>query len=91
MDSIMSAVASLKVDKTALTVASLSDQSDEKVYWLAQSPYERLRAVEILRQINYGYYQSTARLQRVLEITHLKTIKKAAGRYIDLDDLENLP
>lgn len=74
----MGVIASLKMDKTALTVASLSDPSDEKVYWLAQSPYERLRAVEILRQLNYGYHQSTDRLQRVLEIAHL-------------NDLENLP
>jgi hypothetical protein len=39
-----------------------------KVYWLLQTPYQRLKAVETLRQINYGYHKSSARLQRILEI-----------------------
>jgi hypothetical protein len=59
----------LKVDKSSLSITSLSVPSDEKEYWLAQSPYERLRAVETLRTLNYGLSQSTARLQRILEIT----------------------
>jgi hypothetical protein len=49
-------------------VASLSDPSGDKEYWLSKAPYERLKAVETLRQLNYGYSQSTSRLQRVLEI-----------------------
>ncbi len=65
----MNMLDSLKLDKTAFTVTRLSDPSDEKAYWLSRSPYERLQAVEILRQLNYGYRQSTARLQRVLEVT----------------------
>ncbi len=59
----------LKIDKTSLSITSLSAPSDEKEYWLAQSPYERLRAVETLRKLNYGFSQSTTRLQRVLEVT----------------------
>jgi len=58
-----------KIDKTAFTVASLFDQSDEKSYWLSRTPYERLEAVELMRQIIYGYDPSATRLQRVLEIT----------------------
>ena len=65
----MDEVDALKVDKTSFSITPLSDPSDEKGYWLAQSPYERLRAVETLRKLNYGVRQSTARLQRVLEIT----------------------
>jgi hypothetical protein len=57
---------SLKVDRTAFTVASLEDASDDKLYWLSRTPHERLRHVQILRQINYGH-RATARLQRVLE------------------------
>ena len=60
---------SLKIDKTVFTVTRLSDPSDEKEYWLSRSPYERLQAVETLRRLNYGEHQSTARLQRVLEVT----------------------
>jgi hypothetical protein len=59
----------LKIDKTSFSITSLSAPSDDKGYWLTQSPYERLRAVETLRILNYGFGQSTARLQRVLEIT----------------------
>jgi hypothetical protein len=58
-----------KIDKTAFTVASLFDQSDEKSYWLSKTPYERLEAVELMRQIIYGYDPSAIRLQRVLEVT----------------------
>ena len=65
----MDEVDALKVDKTNFSITSLSAPSDDKGYWLAQSPYERLCAVETLRQLNYGVRQSTARLQRVLEVT----------------------
>jgi len=58
-----------KLDKTTLSVASLTDPSDEKAYWLTKSPYERLAAVETMRQIIYGYNPLTTRLQRLLEIT----------------------
>ena len=57
-----------KLDKTAFAVASLTDESDEKQYWLTKSPYERLRALELMRQIIYGYDPSTERLQRVFEV-----------------------
>jgi hypothetical protein len=57
-----------RLDKTVFSVASLTDESDEKQYWLAKSPYERLRALELMRQIAYGYDPSTERLQRVFEI-----------------------
>ncbi len=56
------------MDKATITVASLRDPSGDKGYWLSHSPYERLQAVEIFRQLNYGYDPSTARLLRVLEV-----------------------
>jgi hypothetical protein len=65
----MDELGALKIDKKNLSINSLSAPSDDKEYWLAQSPYERLRAVETLRKVNYGVRQSTARLQRVLEVT----------------------
>ena len=59
-----------KLDKTAFSISSLEkNDEDEKVYWLSKTPYERLDAVETMRQIVYGYDQITTRLQRVLEIT----------------------
>jgi len=57
----------LKIDRKALSVTSLTDDSGEKEYWLARTPYERLRQVEILRRINYGN-RAAARLQRIFEI-----------------------
>jgi hypothetical protein len=61
-----------KLDKTAFSVASLHDESDEKEYWFSKTPYERLLALEYMRQIAYGYDPSTERLQRVFEIVDLE-------------------
>jgi len=58
-----------KVQRDAFTVASVLEKSDEKSYWLSRTPYERLEAVELMRQIIYGYDSSAIRLQRVLEVT----------------------
>ena len=56
------------IDKTAFSVASLFDDSDEKAYLLTRTPYERLQHMEMLRRINYGS-SATARLQRFFEFT----------------------
>jgi hypothetical protein len=56
------------IKRDAFTAASLFDRSDVKSYWASKTRYERLEAVELMRQIIYGYDPSTARLQRVLEI-----------------------
>jgi hypothetical protein len=58
-----------KIQRKAFTVASVFDDSDEKLYWLSKTPAERLRAVELMRQIIYGYDPFTERLQRVFEVT----------------------
>jgi len=65
----MDALHRARLDKTAFSVASLADESDEKKYWLSKSPCERLRALELMRQIAYGYDPSTERLQRFFEVT----------------------
>ncbi|GAB4496261.1 MAG: hypothetical protein OHK0052_05920 [Anaerolineales bacterium] len=57
-----------KIDKTALSISSLHETSDEIAYWLTKAPQERLAAIEIMRQIVYGYHPSTTRLQRILTI-----------------------
>jgi hypothetical protein len=59
-----------KLDRTAFSVVSLEEADrDEMEYWLSKTPYERLEALETLREIFYGYDPITTRLQRVLEIT----------------------
>ena len=64
----MNRVRFAKLDRTAFSAGSLLEPSDEKAYWLSKSPYERLKAVELMRQIVYGYDPSTTRLQRVFEV-----------------------
>jgi hypothetical protein len=67
----MGPITPLKLDKASFIVSPLTAQSDDREYWHAQSPEARLQAVETLRQLNYSHRQSTARLQRVLEIVQL--------------------
>jgi hypothetical protein len=61
----------LKIDRTAIKVTSIKE-SDDNEYWQSRLPEERLIALELLRQIAYGYEPDTARIQRVLEITERK-------------------
>ena len=67
----MKSIDSFKIDKSVLSVISLSEESDEREYWHSKTPYERLESVELMRQINYGYDPTTTRLQRVLEVAQL--------------------
>ena len=69
----MRAIDSFRVDKGTLSVLSSFEEADEadKAYWHSKTPQERLEALELMRQINYGYNPTTERLQRVLEIAEL--------------------
>ena len=69
----MRLVDTLKMDKSKISVVRLGDDSAERKYWHSKTPYERLIAVEIMRQIAYGYDPSTARLERVYKVTQLKS------------------
>ena len=68
----METVTALRVDKTAFSVASLSDEPDEKVFWRDRSAYERLQAIELIRQVIYGYQPAAGRLQRFFEVAELQ-------------------
>lgn len=57
-----------RMDKTAFSVTTLSEKSGDREYWLSKTPQERLAALELIRQINYGYDPATAKLERILEI-----------------------
>ncbi len=61
-----------RLDKTAFSVANLTDEPDERAYWHSKTPEERLRAAEYLRQLLYGYDPATLRLQRVFEIVEVE-------------------
>jgi hypothetical protein len=58
-----------RLDKTVFSVVTLEEADDDEVkFWLSKTPYERLDALETLRQIFYGYDTTTTRLQRLFEI-----------------------
>ncbi len=56
----MNAVSTISMDKSAFSVTALQDEPDDKEFWLSKTPQERLEAVELLRQLNYGYDPATA-------------------------------
>jgi len=57
-----------RLDKSKMTIGGpLDNREEEMAYWHRQTPDERLRAMELMRRINYGEHASTARLQRLLE------------------------
>jgi len=64
----MSLRESMKMDKSKISIVSLFDPSDETEYWKSQSSQARLEALELMRQVMYGYDPSTDRLQRFLEV-----------------------
>lgn len=58
-----------KVDRNAFSVTTLKEQDKEEIdYWRNKTHRERLEALEITRQILYGYDPATTRLQRIFEI-----------------------
>jgi hypothetical protein len=68
----MNAVDQVRLDRSVFEVASLDDEDPDKAYWQSKSPQERMEALELLRQIIYGYDPATTRLQRVLEVAELE-------------------
>jgi hypothetical protein len=68
----MNAVDAARLDRSAFEIGSLDDESSDKAYWRKKSPRERMEALELLRQIIYGYDPATTRLQRVFEVAELE-------------------
>jgi hypothetical protein len=62
---------SFKFDKTVFSIRSLADEGNDKEYWHSKSPLERLEAMELMRQLNYGYNPVTDRVQRIFTIIDL--------------------
>lgn len=68
----MSSVSDARLDRSAFGIGTLDDEAEERKYWCARSPGERMEALELMRQIIYGYDPATTRLQRVFEIVELE-------------------
>jgi hypothetical protein len=60
-----------KLDRGVVETATLTSKPNDRQYWLSKTPDERFEALEILRQIAYGYDPATERLQRVFEVVKL--------------------
>jgi hypothetical protein len=65
----MSLVNEIRLDRSAFSAAWLADPGAAKRFWTTRSVEERLAAMELMRQIAYGYDPATTRLQRVLSVT----------------------
>ena len=61
-----------RLDRSVFEIGSLEGDSEEQNYWRAKSPQERMEALELMRQVIYGYDPVTTRLQRVLEVAELE-------------------
>jgi hypothetical protein len=59
-------------DRGAIEVHKLTDRASDRQYWMSKTPGERFEALELLRQIAYGYNPATERLQRILEAVELE-------------------
>lgn len=60
------------MNKKILKITLLHDKDDTSSFWKNKTYLERIRALEKLRRLTFGYAQSTQRLQRVLAVTQLK-------------------
>jgi hypothetical protein len=62
-----------KFDKTVLSIGTHAElKAADRAFWLDKTPLERLEALELMRQLNYGYDPLTDRVQRVFRILELE-------------------
>ena len=64
----MGSISEAVLDRTAFDVVTLAQEGDERDYWASRSHPERMEALELQRQIVYGYDPATTRLQRFFEV-----------------------
>jgi hypothetical protein len=58
------------IDRHQLTVATFREaEAADRAFWLSRTPVERLRHVEVLRELNYGSEVINQGLQRVLAVS----------------------
>jgi hypothetical protein len=58
-----------RVDRSAFSVSSLTEAEEaDLTYWRQRTPDERLEALELSRQIAYGYDPTTRGLSRFFEV-----------------------
>jgi hypothetical protein len=58
-----------RVDRTAFSVVNLKEADTiDEAYWRSRTPDERFAALELSRQIAYGYDPNTRGLSRFFEV-----------------------
>jgi hypothetical protein len=66
------ALETARVARDAFTVTSLAEADQEDLaYWRSRTPDERLAALELSRQIAYGYDPTARGLSRFFEVAEL--------------------
>jgi hypothetical protein len=62
----------VRVDRTAFRVTSFAEaERADREYWRSRTPDERLAALELSRQITYGYDPTARGLSRFFEVAEL--------------------
>jgi hypothetical protein len=65
-----------RLDRTAYVVANGFEEADrmDREFWWSRTPEERMRALELVRQVAYGYGpgKPVPRFQRVLVVDELR-------------------
>jgi hypothetical protein len=56
------------MNKNIFSVVTDFSEANDMEYWFSLSPLERLEAIELMRQIIYGYDPSSDRLQRIFTV-----------------------
>ena len=72
----MKTIQSLKMNKNIFSVVTDFSEANDMEYWFSLSPLERLEAIELMRQIIYGYDPSSDRLQRVFTVVKHPWIRR---------------
>ena len=58
-----------KLDRSAFSVTSFAEaEAEDRAYWFSLTPQQRLAALEVMRQRNYGYDPASDRISRTVEI-----------------------
>jgi hypothetical protein len=77
---------SFRVARSGVEITTHAEaERTDREFWFSQTPVERLRHLEALRELNYGPEVINQRLQRVL------TVLERPRRNKDLADLDHLP
>lgn len=68
------------VDRTAFAVTKFAEAAEaDKAYWAAAGTDERMAALELQRQIAYGY-KVAPRMEKVFEVIRLDDLKAACAK-----------